>query len=1005
MLKNAVFVTCILLLTTHLQAQELYSQQRQERLYKIGLELLQKKDFAAAKTVFEELQQILTNTDYRRIESEYFSAFCSLNLYHQNGEKLVLDFIEEHPEAPLLSTVYLDLANFFYNEKNYQKSTEYYTKVKFESLNSKQQNSARFKWGYSLFTQKKLAESLNQFNLIKSFGGQFGPASSYYAGFIEYNNADFESAVLDLKRAGENESYALIVPYLIASCYYQQAKYDELIKFTNTISNGEVSNRNELYLLMAEANFKKEDYTKAIEGYKNYLSTTPTLNKGILARAGFAAYTTGMDDDALNYFKSAASNKDSVGFYASYYVGNLYLKKKQKALALTAFEVAKKFRADKKIAEEAAFQFSKIAFDLGRGDVALDGLESFIKSYPVSEHLNEAKELLSQAYVTTNNYDKAIGYIESLDRNGEALDKAYQKACFHKATDFFNSDNYDQAKIYFKKSLSRQADLNYSAEANLWLGEITSQSKLYEEAINYYKKVVENVDFKSEEVILKARYGLGYAYFNLEQFDKALVNFKEIVAKTKSFNANAGDALIRLADCYYVTKLYTDAIASYKKSIAQKIPDADYAYLQLGNVFSISANYKEAAENLDVVIAKYPASRFHDEALFQRAQLDFEQGNYSMAVVGFTKLIQEKSASNYLPYAYVRRASSYHNLKAFEKTVNDYVSVIELYTNHPVINEILLPLQEALNEVGKIGEFDKYLNLVKAANPNAKGVEAVEFESSKGFYFSQEYSKAIKSLTSFIESYPQSPKVEEANYYRAESYYRLKEFAKALPIYYTLSALDNFSFASKVIARVAEIEFKNGNYQVAIPYFTKLSKQASTKKELFSSWSGLMESHYYLSKYDSVTLYARAILDKAKVNAGAENKASLYLGKAALGKGDLEAAKDEFLNTINNAQDEFGAEAKYLLGEIQFKNKEYKACYQTLTSLNTDFSSYPLWRGKAYLLLADYFLALNDRFNARASLQSLLDNTPILSIKEKAKEKLSQLDKDELKPLSSDTLK
>jgi tetratricopeptide (TPR) repeat protein len=219
-----------------------------------------------------------------------------------------------------------------------------------------------------------------------------------------------------------------------------------------------------------------------------------------------------------------------------------------------------------------------------------------------------------------------------------------------------------------------------------------------------------------------------------------------------------------------------------------------------------------------------------------------------------------------------------------------------------------------------------------------------------------------------------------------------------------LSAHSNFSLANKVIGRIAELEFKKSNYERAIPAFIKLYKAASTKKELFSAWSGLMESHYQLTNYDSVIFYAHLILEKAKVNAGAENKASLYLGKAALGKGELENAKDEFLNTLNNAQDEYGAEAKYLLGELQFAKKEYKECYQTLTSLNTDFSAYPLWRGKAYLLLADYFVAVDDSFNARASLQSLIDNTPIQSIKEKAKDKLRQLEENDSKKLVRDTV-
>lgn len=1004
-MKKLLFITSFVLCWAVSTAQEMYSQQKIERLYKTGIELIERRQFGAAKKTFQQFLTLQKSIDNRTTEAEYYTAFCALNLYQQDGEKLVSNFIESHSESPRAASIYFDLGIFFYAEKNYGKAIDYFSKVEFSSLTGTQVNEGRFKWGYSLFNNKKLKESLDQFNFIKIEGGQFGPASSYYAGFIEYSQGDYESALADLKRAGENESYASIVPYLICSTYFKQKKYDELLSFANSIkTKSDVSNSADIALLVAEANFEKQEYKKALEGYKKFLVGKATFERGVLSRAGYAAFSTGMDDEALNYFKGAASNKDSIGFYSSYYLGALYLKKGQKTLALNAFENAKKFVADRRIAEESLFQFSKIAFDLNRGDVALDGLEGFIKQYPKSERLNEVKELLSQAYVTTNNYDKAISYIESLDRHGEALDKAYQKACFFKGIEFFNQEKYDEATTYFAKSLENPLSSTYKAEALCWMGEVNSIAKNYQRAAESYHSVFDVPSYSNLEILLRSRYGLGYAYFNQEQFDKALPNFKEFVNKSTPQNPNYSDALLRLADCHYAAKEYSDALANYRRASGLKTPDADYALLQTGNVYSILGNVKDAKERFEEVIRKYASSRFADEAMFQNAQLDFEQGNYAAAVAKFSKLIDTGKPSKFIPYAYVRRASSYHNLKAFDKTAADYVSVLDLFPTHPVVNDILLPLQEALSNAGRSGEFDKYLTQIKSANPNAKGVESAEFEASKGFYFNQEYNKAIQALGNYVSSYPESPRIDEANYYRAESFYRLKDFTKALDIYVELSNRSNFSLTNKVIGRIAELEFKKSNYEKAILAFSKLYKGASTKKELFGAWSGLMESHYQLANYDSVMVYANLILQKAKVNAGAENKASLYLGKASLGKGDLENAKDEFLNTLNSAQDEYGAEAKYLLGEIQFGKKEYKECYQTLTSLNRDFSTYPLWRGKAYLLLADYFVAVNDPFNARASLQSLIDNTPIQSIKDKAKEKLKVLDEGDSKRQTKDTV-
>jgi TolA-binding protein len=126
-----------------------------------------------------------------------------------------------------------------------------------------------------------------------------------------------------------------------------------------------------------------------------------------------------------------------------------------------------------------------------------------------------------------------------------------------------------------------------------------------------------------------------------------------------------------------------------------------------------------------------------------------------------------------------------------------------------------------------------------------------------------------------------------------------------------------------------------------------------------------------------------------------------------MARGDYEVAKDEFLNTLNAARDEYGAEAKYLLAQIFYTQKEYKQAYETMISLNNDFSTYDQWVGKSFLLLADNFAAQNDIFQARATLQSLIDKFPLESVKEEARKKLKALEQAELekqKLLEADTL-
>jgi tetratricopeptide (TPR) repeat protein len=1010
--SSILFILCLISFVA--KGQDQLSRSKTENLYKKGTELITHANFSAARVVFTDFLKYAASTDSRKADAEYYIALSALKLGQSDGEKLIADFITHNPSNPRSATAYFDLANFFYAEKEYTRAINYYGKVNFAGLSQDQQTEGYFKWGYSYFNLKKLDDALEKFNAVKLQESQYSPAANYYAGFIEYSRGSYAEALTDLKRAEASQSYANIVPSLIANVYYKQHKYDELIKYAASLESraSQITNYSEVSMLVADAYYYKQDYAKAAAAYDVYLEANQTkADNSLLFRAGFANYTLGKDDRALSYLKTSAAKQDSVSFYASYYLGILYLKQGNKQFALNSFNHSKGYVNDKKLAEESTFQYAKISYDLGKSDVAITEFEKFLIAYPASDHNIAVRELLAQAYVNGNNYNKAIEYIEALPSRTRSVDQAYQKATYLKGSELFNKEDYESAVKFFEKSLASPIDAKYVALASFWNGEAYSIGRRYEEAAGFYSKVISLGAAAEPEVISKTRYGLGYCYFNLKQYDQALYNFKEFINKGNKSSPAYADGLLRLADCYFVTKAYSEALANYEKARQLKTPDADYVFFQTGVINGILRKYAEARTQFSTLVSGYPKSQYRDEALFQRAQFEIEQSNYAVAINDLTRLINEgsQSGSKFLPYAYERRAASNYNLKEYEKTVADYQAVIKQFPSHPVAQQVLLPLQEALSQVKRSDEYDQYLAMVTNANPGGKDLEVINFESAKNQYYNQQYAKAIASFTTFLSTYSQSAKQSEAKFFIAESQYRLTDYTKALVLYTELSTDLTSPNANKIAGRIAEIQFKQGKYAEAIGSFHNVERFASNKKDFYTAWSGLMESFYLLAQYDSVSVYANLILEKGNVNAGAQNKASLYLGKAAMAKGDYESAKDEFLNTLNTARDEYGAEAKYRIGEIFSLTKQYKQSNEALIAISSspEFSVYDEWVGKSFLLLADNYLAQSDKFNAKATLESLITNNfPLQYIRDSAADKLKKMaaeDQKEQQKIKADT--
>jgi tetratricopeptide (TPR) repeat protein len=579
-----------------------------------------------------------------------------------------------------------------------------------------------------------------------------------------------------------------------------------------------------------------------------------------------------------------------------------------------------------------------------------------------------------------------------LPKRTPATDKAYQKATYLFGTEYFNKNEYPKALEYFDKSLAYPFDQSYAAQAALWAGEAQAAAGDWEKAIPSYEKAL---SFKPDaETTAKTRFGLGYARYNLQQYDRALYSFKEYINTAAKNDTELANGYVRLADCYYVSKQYPEALANYKSAYALSRSDQDYARLQAGVLNGILRKYPEALTEFDIVIRTYSNSAYWDEAVFQKGQIEFENGNYAGAQASYSLLISKKPTSRFVPFAFGRRAIAYSNLKDYTKAANDYIVLLEQYRAHPASKDIIIPLQEALSQSGRGAEFDKYLQYAKANNADPKGLEAVELESAINFYLNQDYQRAVTSLSGFINSYPESARLSEARYYRAESYYRLKESQKAVDAYYEITD-DKFVWANKVAGRLAELEFKLGHYEKAVEANRKLAKLATTTKEKYNSWLGMMDGFYLVNSYDSSAVYANKLLSDVGVSTTVQNRAALTMGKISMAKGDYETAKDEFITIVNNATDEYGAEAKYRIGEIQYLTKAHKQCSETLIAINKDYGAYPIWVGKAFLLLADNFVAQDDAFNAKATLKSL-EKFPLEGIKEEARIKLKALEAAEL---------
>lgn len=993
--KNILILGLIFLFPLTSFSQYAFVNSQADKIYQDGVEFFEQKQYTAAQNKFEEYRNHQDKSRLKADNAEYYSSLISIYLYHANGEKRVKSFVESNPTHPKAAEAYFELGNFYFREKNFAKAIQYYEKTNAEKLRGDDKTHFQFKIAYAYFSRRAFDEALPYFNRLKRRDNQYQSAANYYAGYIYFEQKEFNEALIDLERAAENDAYKISTANMIANIYYQKKQYDELINYAEnllpSLSRLEALN---IKLIIGDAYFEQNKYEQANEYFEEYRNESKSkMDRELLYRMGYVAYQLENYKEAIKLFEEVGIAKDSLSQFNAYYLGELYLKEENYRFASNAYEQAKLLNFSEEIAEESHFQLAKLYLKQGNTTSAVNELSTFIEKYSRSSYLTQANELLSEAYLNSNAYDQAIKFLESIDNKSLKLKAAYQKVTFYQGAEFFNQANYYRAMQLFQKSVEYPQNKSLLGETYFWMGESYSTGKKYKDAISSYEKSMRNSS-SSDNWYANLNYGVAHAYYNDKQFEKSLQYFKDYLKNGKTATYYE-DAVIRLADCYYVTKNYQLAINYYQRAIDEKNSNIAYAYFQKGVVNSIKGENKLANQSFDKVMKDYSNSNYYDNAIFQKAQLAFESGQYETAINGFSTLLKNLPQSPLRPYAYSKRALAYFNLQQYKNAEEDYTMILQNYLTHSTANGALAGLQELYSIMNKEGDLDQYLTAYKNANPNDGEVTKIEFDAAQSLYFNQKYDRAISSFKAYIDNYPEHSLTAEANYYLADSYYRNNQFDEALELFYQVVEENNTSFNKRSIQKIAEIELEKKEFDKARLYFTKLLDQAENKKDRYNAYTGLLEIAKAKSDYSKMIFYADIILEEAAVNANAVNEAYLNKGMANYYQGKYADAKVSFQNAVNAAKDEYAAESQYMIALMQYNSQNYQESINTLFELNKNFGSYAQWLGKSFLLIADNYFAMGEIFQAKATLNSIIENSDSRVLKDEAQLKLDIIEQEE----------
>jgi TolA-binding protein len=961
--------------------------------YDQAIDLYCKAKYGSAQVIFDQL--VTGEASNIKAGSEFYSALCAAQLFHPDASQRFEKFIATYPQNAQVNEAFFELGKLELNNKEYGKALESFTKVDKYELTAEQLNEYYFKCGYASFKTNDLKKAREYFVLLTEKPNKYNIPANYYYGHIAYSEKNYETALKHFERVSTDETFRDVVNYYIVQIYALQGRYDELLaKSMPLLQTGSDKKTAEIARLTADAYFHQGEYKTSLKYFNQYLDSKPSsVSTTDNYEIAFANYKTGNYSQAVKYFQSVATAQDTLSQNAYFHLGDCYIKTNQKRFAFNAFNSAYKLKTDPAITEEALFNYSKLAVELSYNpyNEAVNAIQDYLSKYPESIRRDEFYGYLADLYLLTKNYKNALTSIQQIKKHSDRLDAAYQRIAYYRGIEVFNETDYAGSVLLFAQARELTTNNSIKALSSYWTGEAYYRTAQWDKAIEAFNKFLVTPGALNQAVYNTANYNIGYCYFKKKEYAKAANGFRKYLADKKTEAKLSGDANLRLGDCFFMTKEYTTSVEYYQKAVTARVSDADYAIYQAGICYGVQGEMENKIATLRKMLTTYSKSNYTDDALYEIGLTFNVMDRDAEALTYFQRVVKDYPNSTYVKKSLLKTGLIFFNQNRDEEALTMLKRVAKEYPGTPESKEALSSIKSIYVEMNQVDEYVDFTRQIPQADISHSEQDSLTYIAAENQYMNGNCEKASDGFSKYISKFPEGAFILQANFYKAECDYRAKRYNPALLNYEFILSRQNSRFTANAASRKAHINHERNNYEVALESYIRLEENADQPAMTIDAVCGQMQCNYALKRYGLAIQSAQKLLSLDKVPENIISETHLTIARSAYALANTPLALKEYNETLKLSKNEMGAEAKYMIAQLEFENAKYDECEKTVFSLSENYASYDYWVAKGFLLLADVYLKKGNTFQAKQTLQSIIDNYEGDDLVALAKEKLASI--------------
>lgn len=916
---------------------------------------------------------------------DYQTAFTELQQQFEQRSPATINhlkqYLKDYPYTPYSDEILL-MEGVLQTEKGkYKQAIKLFNQVKSKNLSRQTQPMWYFYMGYAYIQQQEYDQALPLFLTLTKHQTLYTPHAHYYAGYCYYCKQNFPHAMAEFLAVESLGGYKQIAPYYIVQIYYAQHEYDQIYDRAEKLLTDFPDNphNDELHRMLGEIYYQDSAYNEAI----NHLQTYRTLRleqkqeplRNDLYLLGMANYSAGYYANAIDYLKEVKEQQDSISENTYLHLGHSYLRVGDEEKAKLSYAAAMRFKINDQLREEAMYNYVQITYLQGSAlGENITAFQDFLTEYPNTKYANKVYALMADMYLTSKNYQAAYEALSEIQHPDAKMQETKQYLRYQLGMDAFLQGKMQDAIEWMTQVINNDKKTSqYKTEAYYVRAESQYRMHQYAACLEDIKQYESQSNVANSPNQVPAMYLKGYALFNQQQMKDAEYTFRQYLAKADNQTTTYADASNRLGDCLFYSRQFDDAIATYQQVVEHNTTGVDYALFQQGYAQGLLHRYPNKIQTMQTLETRFPHSDYADDALYEQARAHLQLDQYKEAIKAYTQLTTDYPNSNKAAKSALEIGMTYRTLKQYDSAIQAYKNTIQRYAGSEEAYAALEGLEQVFVETNRISDYLAYTKTLDKVNMQAATSEdSLVYVTAELQYMMGNYEQAAAGLTTYLTSFcPGGRYCMIAQYYAANSYYRLKQYDNAIDQYSALADMAGNPYMEEACMRAAELSYDKGEYRTASYYFQRMEEIASSSAMRTTAQLGVLRCSHLLGDKATTVEAANRLLEEQSIADDIRKEALYYRAKAHLEDNQFGLAVVDLTPLAKEVRTAMGAEAKYQLANCYFQLGSIDMAEEEIMSFTKMQTSQQYWLAKSLILLSDINVARNDLFQAKQYLLAL----------------------------------